>query len=243
MRIPLSIQTVMRTPHLLRAAVVVLIVLSVHLALAWPAGAALGSGVYQTIPGATVEESGDRVPNRSRIVPLFGTFRFDLSSVSPSLTAVITNAVLEGGEPFELTIRSSSGAKLPDGTYRFTGDYLGEIYPSGTQYLFDYRFAASSNGEAVWNGMDYWAGGHLWYVVISNITLVPVPWLDIGRIGAASVQITWATNFADHVLECATGLPAPTWSTVTNAVIIEGDRLSLTLDVANSNRFFRLRRP
>src|SRR6266550_8704804 len=87
---------------------------------AWPAGAALESGVYQTVPGATVEERGDRVPNGSRVVPLFATLTFDLSAAEPSLTAVITNAVLEGGDPFALTVRSSSGARLVDGAYRFT---------------------------------------------------------------------------------------------------------------------------
>src|SRR5438034_7007339 len=85
--------------------------------LAWPAGAALESGVYQTVPGATVEERGDRVPNGSRVVPLFSTLTFDLSAAEPSLTAVITNAVLEGGDPFAPTVRSSSGAQLMDGAY------------------------------------------------------------------------------------------------------------------------------
>src|SRR5712671_1132930 len=92
--------------------------------LAWPARAALESGVYQTVPGATVEEYGDRVPSGSRVVPLFATLTFDLNTKQPTLTAVITNAVLEGGDPFALTVRSSSGARLMDGTYRFTGDYL-----------------------------------------------------------------------------------------------------------------------
>src|SRR2546429_4185885 len=85
--------------------------------LAWPACAALASGVYQTVPGATVEERGDRVPNRSRVVPFFATLAFDLSATEPSLTAVITNAVLEGGEPFSLIVRSSTGAGV-DFEYR-----------------------------------------------------------------------------------------------------------------------------
>jgi hypothetical protein len=232
-----------RPLHVVGKALAVPIVLAIHLALTWPAWAALASGVYQTLPGATVKEWGDRVPNGSRTVPIFGTLRFDLSSAPPSLTAVITNAVLEGGDPFALTMRSSSGSQLADGTYRFMGDYLREIYPSGTQYGFDYRFSASTNGEVLWNGMDYWAGGHLWYIMISNITLVPVPWLDIAHAGAASVQIAWATNFAHHVLEWATGLPVPSWSPVTNTPTKVGDRLSVTLDTAIPERFYRLRKP
>ena len=211
--------------------------------LAWPACAALESGVYQTVPGATVEERGDRVPNRSRVVPLFATLTFDLSAAKPSLIAVITNAVLEGGDPFALTVRSSSGARLMDGTYRFIGDYLRDIYPSGTQYLFDWRFSTSTNGGVVWNGINFWAGGHIWEVTISNLTLVPAAWLNISRVGNASVQIAWATNFADHVLEFAASLPAAGWSTVTNAVATIGDRLSVTVDTAASQRFFRLRKP
>jgi hypothetical protein len=210
--------------------------------LAWPACAALESGVYQTPLGATVEERGDRVPNGRRVVPLFATLTFDLSSTEPSLTAVITNAVLEGGDPFSLTVRSSFGAQLMDGTYYFRGDYLQDIYPSGTQYGFDWRFSMSTNGGIVWNGTTAWLGGHAWYVTISNITLVAQARLSISPVSAASVQITWATNFADHVLEYATSLPAAGWSTVTNAVTTIGDRLSVTVDTGATTRFFRLRK-
>src|SRR6266850_1141882 len=210
------------------------------LALAWPACAALESGVYQALPGATVEESGDRVPNRSRVVPLSATLSLDLGA-QPSFTAVIPNAVLEGGDPFALTVRSSSGVQLVDGTFRFMGDYLGDIYPQGTQYIFDWRFSTSTNGGIVWNGITDWAGGHAWYVSISNITLVAAARLDISRVGTTAVQITWATNFVDHVLEYATSLPALSWSTVTNAVTTIGDRLSVTVDTGASNRFYRLR--
>src|SRR3989442_10796192 len=153
-------------------AVAASIVLGFHLALAWPACAALESGTYQTLPGATVEERGDRVPNGSRVVPLSATLKFDLGAAQPSLTAVISNAVLEGGDAFALTVHSSSGEKLMDGTYRFTGDYLGDIYSSGTQYMFEWRFSTSTNGGVEWNGITGWGGGHAWYVTISNITLV-----------------------------------------------------------------------
>ena len=70
------------------------------------ARADLESGVYHTLSEAVVEEWGDRVPNRSRLVPLFATFTFDLNLHPPAVTALITNAVLEGGNPFVLTVRS-----------------------------------------------------------------------------------------------------------------------------------------
>ena len=52
-----------------------------------------------------------------------------------------------------------------------------------------------------------------------------------------------ATNFADHLLECPISSPATDWSAVTNAGATIGDRLSVTLDTASSNRFYRLRKP
>lgn len=211
--------------------------------LAWPASAALESGVYQTLPGATVEERGDRVPGGSRIVPFSATVTFDLSAVPPSLAAVIPNAVLEGGDPFALTVRNSSAAQLMDGTFRFMGDYLRDIYPSGTQYLFDWRFSAATNGRVVWNGATYWAGGHIWVVTISNLTLLAQTQLSIARLGTAAVQLEWSTNFTDYVLEFATTLPAVDWSTVTNLVTTTGDRLSVTVATGASRQFYRLRKP
>lgn len=211
--------------------------------LAWPATAALESGVYQTLPGATVEERGDRVPNGSRVVPMYATLTLDLSAVEPSLTAVMVNAVLEGGEPFALTVRSSTGSQLPDGTYRFMGDYLRDIYPSGTQYLFDWRLSVSTNGQAMWDGITGWAGGHAWYVTISNITIVPAALLSISRAGTTSVQISWATKFSDYVLEYATSLPTASWGTVTNPVVTIGERAFVTVDAGASERIYRLRKP
>ena len=211
--------------------------------LARPACAAVESCDYQTVPNTTVEERGDRVEGGSHVVPLFATVTFDLIAARPSLTAVITNALLEGGEPFLLTVRSSSGAQSPDGSYRFTGDYLGDIYPLGTQYVFDWSFSASTNGGLVWNGQIYWAGGHIWLVTISNITLVPQARLGIAREGSASAQITWATNLADHVLEYATSLPGADWNAVTNVAAVVGSRFSVTVGLTASRRFYRLRGP
>jgi len=211
--------------------------------LAWRVCGAVEPEVYQTSPGAMVEERGDWVPGDSRVVPLFATLTLDWSATEPSLTAVITNAVLEGGDPFVLTVHSSSGAKLSGGTYKFTGDYLRDNYPSGTQYAFDWSFAASTNGEVVWNGQTYWAGGHIWLVTISNITLVPQARLSISRVGGFRVEIAWATNLADHVLEYAIGLPAADWNTVTNSAIVAGARRSVTVDTDDLRRFYRLRGP
>jgi hypothetical protein len=216
---------------------------TLYFSLALQSSAALKSGVYQTLPGATVVESGDRVTNETRVVPISAILKFDLAAAQPSLTAEIANAVLEGGDPFPLTVHSLSGAEQMDGSFKFSGDYLRDIYPSGTQYLYDWKFSASTNETIFWNGLIGWAGGHFWMITISNLTLVPVPWLNITRTGNASVQITWMTNFPNHVLEYSTDLATLNWNVVTNAVIMGGGRFSVTLDTTNSHRFYRLRKP
>jgi hypothetical protein len=228
---------------MLRKPAIVCIVLVAYLALARPVAAALESGTYQTLPGATVEEIGDRVHHGSRTVPFSATVTFDLNPAQASLTAVISDAVLEGGDPFPLTVRSSEGGRLPDGSYWFRGDYLRDIQPSGTQYGFEWQFSTSTDGRVVWNGTTGWWGGHIWLVTISNITLVPQPQLSIARVGPASAQITWATNFADHVLEYATSLPTASWSTVPDTRVVTGDRFAVTIDSNAAQRFYRLRKP
>jgi hypothetical protein len=212
------------------------------LALPWPACAALESGVFQTLSGATVEERGDRVTNRFRIMPISATMTFDLGSSPPSLTAVIPNAVLEGGDPFAVTVRSTDGAQHPDGTWHFRGDYLGDFYPSGSQYLFDWGFTTSTNGDVVWNGHTGWAGGHLWVVTMSNLTLVPGSWLSISLAADDAIQITWATNFADHLLEHTSNLLISGWATTTNALTTNGNRFFVTFAANEAQRFYRLRK-
>jgi hypothetical protein len=218
-------------------------VLVACLSLGSPARAQLQSGAYQMLPGMSVHETGDRVTNGSRVVPISGTLIFDLAAAQPSLTAIISNAVLEGGPPFPLTVQSSSGAKLADGSYHFTGDYLHDLYPSGLEYLFDWKFSETNNGEVVWNGITGCACGHIWYVGITNLTIVPVPWLNIVRMRNTTVQVAWSTNFAGHVLEYSPALPALSWNIVTNTTTITGDRIAVTLDAGISNRFYRLRKP
>jgi hypothetical protein len=209
--------------------------------LSWPAYAALEPGVYQTIPGITIIESGDRVPNGIRTVPFSATLAFDLNIGQPVLTAVIPNAVLEGGEPFALTVRSSTGLRLMDGTYRFTGDYLRDLSPSGTQYGFDWRFSASTNQGVVWNGIIGWAGGHAWTVTISNITLVPRPRLDIIR-ADSKVIVSWPATSTNYILEQAESLLASRWSTVPNGITIRDDRFSIAIEASTAQAFFRLRK-
>jgi hypothetical protein len=207
------------------------------------ANAAVQSGVYQTLPGATVVEQGDRVPGGSRTVPLTATVTLNLGATPPSLTAVITNAVWEGRAPAPLTVHSFSGTQLTNGTFRFSGDYLRDVYPAGTEYLFDWEFSAGTNGDVLWNGMAYCACGHIWFVAYSNLTAVLQPQLAITRAGTDSVQLSWATNFTDYALEYVTALPSAGWSLETNAVSNTGDRLSIMVHSDALQRFYRLHKP
>jgi hypothetical protein len=114
--------------------------------------------VYRTMPGAVVDEGG----TGNRIVPISATLTFDFSTMPPSLTAVMPNAVIEGRAPSPLTVRSYYAYQRTNGTYRFSGDYLRELYPAGSQYGFDWDFSTLADGPVVWNGTAYWSGGHIW---------------------------------------------------------------------------------
>ena len=79
-------------------------------------------------------------------------------------------------------------------------------------------------------------------VYFSSFVPGPGPRLSISSAGSA-VQITWPTNFTDHVLEYATNLPATVWDPVTNQVATMGDRFSVTLETDAAQRVYRLHIP
>jgi hypothetical protein len=81
------------------------------------------------------------------------------------------------------------------------------------------------------------------YEVYSSSFVPAWPRLSIARVGSATAQITWATNFADYGLEYATNLPVTVWNPVTNRVTTAGDRLSVTVDTDAAQRVYRLRKP
>jgi len=233
-----------RLPSAWRRTVAVFLVLVVHFAPVGNAEAALEPGVYLTLPGAVVEEFGEHGPKEKRLTPVSATITLGLGTAEPSLTAWMPNAPVEDrfeGAPFPLTVKDSEGARLPDGSYRFSGDYLKEIHPQGTQYLYEWTFSPLAGGRVLWNGRIFWAGGHIWDVTITNLILVPRDELIISRLDAASIQIMWATNFANHILESASSLPAVEWSAVPNAVVQAGDWFSVNLEGGETQRFFRLR--
>jgi hypothetical protein len=214
------------------------------LVTAAPALAALESGVYHTARGATVEEIGDRLPGNARIVPLSATLAFDLESAPPTLTAVLSNAVLEGGPPFALIVRSSSGTKLADGSYRFSGDYLADTHPSGTQYLFDWRFSTAADSRLVWDGDTFWSGGHIWAITIADVTITPDttgPQLDIARDGS-QLRLSWSAVWSGYELEQSSDLSAASWNPVSQSPAVAAGRYSLAVENVAARMFFRLRK-
>ena len=80
-------------------------------------------------------------------------------------------------------------------------------------------------------------------VYSSSFVPGPGPRMSAALVGSATVQITWPTNFTDHVLEYATNLPATVWDPVTNQVATIGDRFSVTLETDAAQRVYRLHKP
>ncbi len=244
-RIPMQTSLCPRIGSVLYPVRVVLLWMGFHLVWAGASGAVLESGVYQTLPEAAVNERGDRVPDGSRDVPLAASLTFDLAASQPTVSAVIPNAVLEGGSPFLLTVHSQSGIHLADGSYRFSGDYLRDLIPVGTQYGFDWTFSLTTDGQIVWKGLMDWGGGHLWLVSIAELNIVPStvpPRLEIVAAGG-QVTVSWPAVFPGYVLEKSTNLSVPDWSGVTDPADIVGNRYSVTLDASTAPGFFRLHKP
>lgn len=127
------------------------------------------------------------------------------------------------------TNSTTTSTTVPAGTLSPNQDYLAVVCFSTANIVQD--------GPTTLNGFY----GTFTHFVIHTVP-EPSAQLSISRVGTASVQITWATNFADHVLEYATNLPAAGWSTVTNVIVVAGDRLSVTTEASAAQRFFRLRK-
>ena len=53
--------------------------------------------------------------------------------------------------------------------------------------------------------------------------------------------ISWPTNTVGVTLEFTESLASPVWRTETSARSLDTDRLTVTIPIANENRFYRLR--
>ncbi|MCX6917531.1 MAG: hypothetical protein NT167_31600, partial [Verrucomicrobia bacterium] len=68
------------------------------------------------------------------------------------------------------------------------------------------------------------------------------PALAIRRFMDSLIEASWPTNASGFELEATSVLPATSWNVVTNAVQAYDDRFAVTIDPAESRRYFRLRR-
>lgn len=60
---------------------------------------------------------------------------------------------------------------------------------------------------------------------------------------AGHLQLSWpAASMPGFVLESRNSFSSPTWSAVSNSVVLLGDRNTVTVDVTNATTFFRLRK-
>jgi hypothetical protein len=80
-----------------------------------------------------------------------------------------------------------------------------------------------------------------------SITVVdaslPPPVLDCVSLDAASMQLSWPTNYAGFVLQQKSSLSAASWVNAPEPVAIAGENYQVTILTTNSARFFRLRHP
>jgi hypothetical protein len=71
---------------------------------------------------------------------------------------------------------------------------------------------------------------------------IPAPVLTISQAYIGSIEISWPTNAIGYVLESATSIPATVWSPVTASVVTNADLFTVQLEVAGSQRMYRLRK-
>jgi len=74
------------------------------------------------------------------------------------------------------------------------------------------------------------------------ISAVPEPPLTLLPLDSSSARLAWPTNTQGYLLEFANQLPASQWTTVTNPLMILGDRFAVTISTTNPSQFFRLRK-
>jgi uncharacterized repeat protein (TIGR03803 family) len=75
---------------------------------------------------------------------------------------------------------------------------------------------------------------------VFRLTMVPDPQLTIIP-SAASFVLTWPTNYAGFILQSATNLGSPAWTTNSPAPVVVNGQNTVTNPIAGTQQFFRLR--
>ena len=60
---------------------------------------------------------------------------------------------------------------------------------------------------------------------------------------ASGLSLSWPATFSNMVLENAELLPTPIWTALSQAPMVEGDQMVVSVKVTSEARFFRLRKP
>jgi hypothetical protein len=153
----------------------------------------------------------------------------------------------------------SVAVDLPDSCH-YVGDWgqptlIGNIANVDTQFwvitnlmCFPVIIAVSTNYNlGALSPGDYTFYFRVWgFQVKARAFSVPEPSppsLSISRLTDSQARLSWPTNAANYLLECATALPAPEWAAVTNRPQVIGDQFLLTIDLSGGHNFYRLRRP
>jgi hypothetical protein len=71
---------------------------------------------------------------------------------------------------------------------------------------------------------------------------IPRPQCSVFRSGR-NVVVGWSANLPTFQLQSAANLSSGTWTSVTNAPVLEGASLTVTLPTAGGAQFFRLSGP
>ena len=77
-------------------------------------------------------------------------------------------------------------------------------------------------------------------VQIHNLYFYPTPQLNIRNLAGPAVQLSWSTNASRYVLQSNDQLARTGWRAVTNAPVVAGNQMVVTVEATAAQRYFRL---
>jgi hypothetical protein len=159
---------------------------------------------------------------------------FDLTAFTAKLLA---NA--GAGRAIEIVPFLNGQEPLNDPLYFDVSGNYGQVFSYDTSPNYLGTTAALTNYDA------YVINLTLDYALMSLTVVdasIPPPVLAISQLDVGLMEISWPVDAIDYSLESATNLPATVWNPVTNLVVINGDRCTVQLEVAESQQVYRLRK-
>lgn len=188
----------------------------------WPSGlhaqaiTAGPSGPVTTGGGATVTiKRADGTP-------------FDLKTLTTKLLANTAGA----GGAFEIMPQLNGNDAFPDPLALDATGYGGQTFTYATPSLI---------------GFDTYQINLYVDFALTGVTFegaeIPQPTLTAERLPDDRLRLSWPSSFAEFVLESAPALPAPSWTSVTNAVAPLGNLNSVVVGTGTTAQLYRLRGP